>query len=432
MNSSFRNPWARDCPESFETTLDFGAAQVLQCNRWGTLLACGCRGGRIIICDTLTLRPAATLAGHSSIVSALAWSANGKYLASAAGDNFVLVWDVKQLAVVAKIETATLPMNLSFSPRNDKALLVSTAAECPAVYELDYARGTVTGKRDLPLPAEERAADLEGSKGAKTGTALALAMWDRNERRILCCSGRGMLYEVDYKKFAVRRSLELCKGYSAKTMDINRNGDSLLVTCTDRTIRYVDLDTMTEKCSRIKDDVNKTNYRKTIFSNNSRYICACTGECNILMWNKDMKMLEPLPGQPTDHVLDIVWHPTKPILFGVSTKERILVWSTSIVENWNAYAPSFKELMQNEEYIEREDEFDWKEPEEKRLKDTDIQREKHKAIFVDIYASNAPNPAHQDVRFDIFGDGEDDTDGYDDPDIVEHIPIAPISDLTIF
>lgn len=47
----------------------------------------------------------------------------------------------------------------------------------------------------------------------------------------------------------------------------------------------------------------------------------------------------------------------QPIILSISNGV-VNVWSHSPIELWSAYAPNFKELDENEEYEERESEFD--------------------------------------------------------------------------
>jgi len=66
--------------------------------------------------------------------------------------------------------------------------------------------------------------------------------------------------------------------------------------------------------------------------------------------------------------MDLMWHPLRPIIASVSTSGVVYIWATNYTENWSAFAPDFTELQENEEYIEREDEFDVIEEDEAEVK----------------------------------------------------------------
>lgn len=61
---------------------------------------------------------------------------------------------------------------------------------------------------------------------------------------------------------------------------------------------------------------------------------------------------------PPESVAHVEFHPKAPVMLSVSSSGDVYVWAKNYTEKWSAFAPDFRELEENEEYVEREDEFD--------------------------------------------------------------------------
>ena len=85
------------------------------------------------------------------------------------------------------------------------------------------------------------------------------------------------------------------------------------------------------------------------------YICAGSHrQHELYIWDKATgNLVKILTGSKGESLLDLMWHPVKPVILSVSNG-LVNIWSHAQTELWSAYAPNFKELDENEDYEERE------------------------------------------------------------------------------
>eukprot|EP01100_Stratorugosa_tubuloviscum_P011202 TRINITY_DN4969_c0_g1_i1.p1 TRINITY_DN4969_c0_g1~~TRINITY_DN4969_c0_g1_i1.p1 ORF type:complete len:182 (+),score=94.85 TRINITY_DN4969_c0_g1_i1:798-1343(+) len=163
-------------------------------------------------------------------------------------------------------------------------------------------------------------------------------------------------------------------------------------------------DSETNTCQReFLDVIDRMQWKQGCFSANAEYVIggSVEDEHKIYIWNRSSGQLEKLLEGPKEGIMDLVWHPLKPIIVSCSTSGVVYVWGTNYCENWSAFAPDFKELEANEEYYEREDEFDIIEDDEieNKVNNTNMEGDDEE---IDILTIEKNAALSSDVEDELF------------------------------
>lgn len=152
-----------------------------------------------------------------------------------------------------------------------------------------------------------------------------------------------------------------------------------MVNSNDRSIRVLSVDVVDNNQTRplpsirltlihrFQDQVNRTPWSGIGFSGDGEYVYAGAAHKaahNIYIWDRGAGALDKILEGPREPLVDVHWHPIRPLLLSVSVSGPINIWFTPNAENWSAYAPGFEELEENIEYQEGEEEFDLEDEDE--------------------------------------------------------------------
>ncbi|XP_005112727.1 retinoblastoma-binding protein 5 homolog isoform X2 [Aplysia californica] len=375
MNLELLESFGQNFPEDFDGALDcVSIAITCTFNRQGTLLAVGCNDGRIVVWDFLTRGIAKFINAHVHPVCSLSFSRNGRKLLSAATDNTVSIWDVLSGENDKVFRFPSPVLKVQWHPRNCNQFLV-----CP----LKHAAVLMTIKGDHKIVPLDDDSDLN-----------IIASFDRRGRYIYTGNAKGRILAFKMEGLDLAASFRVTTGglntTAIKSLEFARRGECFLVNSADRIIRVYEsrevltcgLDGEPEPMQKLQDLVNKTLWKKCCFSGDGEYIVAGSArQHSLYIWEKAVgNLVKILHGTKGELLLDVVWHPVRPIIASISSG-LVSIWAQNQVENWSAFAPDFKELDENVEYEERESEFD--------LEDEDKEKEESKA------------PVEEDVEVDV-------------------------------
>ncbi|XP_020261604.1 protein RBL isoform X1 [Asparagus officinalis] len=406
MNVPIIDPLQGDFPEVIEDYLQHGIMKCIAFNRRGTLLAAGCSDGSCVIWDFETRGVAKELRDKDcgSPITSVCWSKYGHQILASAMDKSLTLWDVKTGKKIARItlQQTTLLVRLHPGSCTPFVCLACPLSSAPILVDLNNGSSTI-----LPVSVSDAGAGLTSHPRKLDGSpsfAPTAATFNKYGDLVYVGNSKGEILIVDYKDTQVHAMVPTPGACFIKNIVFSRNGQYLLTNSNDRIIRVYEnllpqkgaakeLDEMerassefqgTEKLKAVgskclllfrefQDAVTKIQWKAPCFSGDGEWVVSASaskGEHKIYIWDRSGYLVKILEG-PKEALIDLLWHPVKPLVVSVSVAGLVYIWAKDYTENWSAFAPEFKELEENEEYVEREDEFDLV-PESEKVKELDI------------------------------------------------------------
>ena len=260
-------------------------------------------------------------------------------------------------------------MSVQLHPFKPHLVLTCCVGEAAALVDLKSGETTRlpfgTPEADSAAASTAAAPAAAGRKGSSAAGSLTsgMAVLSRNGEVVFVGSSQGTLTVVGVDDARVRECIRVGNSSAVRSLCLSRSGGVLLVSSADRTLRAFDATAASLRFLReFMSPVDRLSWRAVALSADGEHVSAAAGTSDHLVhvWSLAAGELECVLEGPNDAgaASALAWHPVAPLLVSLGASGRVYVWARSATENWSAFAPDFRELEENEEYVEREDEFD--------------------------------------------------------------------------
>lgn len=355
----------------------------------------GCSDGSCIIWDFETRGIAKEFKDKDSAaaITSVCWSKYGHRILVSAADKSLVLWDVVKGERIARtvLQHTALQARLHPGSSTPSVCLACPLSSAPMIVDLLTEATTVL---PVSLSDTENGATSQPRNKFSDGSAPftpTAACFNKYGDLVYVGNSKGEILIIDSVRIKICAVIPIPGSAVIKNIVFSRSGQYLLTNSNDRIIRIYEnllplkggLEALenancefseqaeSEKLKsagsrslalfrEFQDSITRVHWKAPCFSGDGEWVVggsASKGEHKIYIWDRAGHLVKILEG-PKEAVIDLTWHPVKPLVVSVSLTGLVYIWAKDYTENWSAFAPDFKELEENEEYVEREDEFD--------------------------------------------------------------------------
>lgn len=352
------NDKTQELPNQWACSLDFEKKiNCMSLNTSGNILAVGLASGEVVVCDSETSSNRHFYNEHKSPPITVSFSNHGHFLASGDESNQVIVRNLLTRDKIYQTETHHPIIEIMFSPTETETLLI-----------LDYKTITLVNV----LSGEFR--NCEGD--------FVSACWHPTNNKIFVAATKEILTFDTHFNILSQFSIEARKNIlkieishkGLLLLIIEKNGECLLFQIEAQAVIHT-----------FQDSVGDMKWSSAVFDPSDEFVVFASYQLalrTLTIFSIDPQNLGILVSDlqgPNEPVNQIIYHPFHPVIYTRGI-ESIRVWTPTFLNSWSKFMPGFVDVLANDLYYEKEDEFDEEEdvPEPEKIAHTD---------FIDVFNS---------------------------------------------
>ncbi|KAI9105794.1 WD40-repeat-containing domain protein [Phlyctochytrium arcticum] len=411
MNLEILDPFNQQSPELISHKLTY-ADGLTSCwfNPKGTHLAAGTHKGVCLIWDMETRGLSRVLTGHVADLSDVSWSRDGRYILTSSADWNSILWDLTTGRRVRTFKFQSPVLAGQIHPLFPNLVAVLTQGGMVTVIRLPPAPTFMISPQH-PRKETRTVFPTEFHDPLQfLGTCderLTCLCFEPTRQVLLLGCHRGSIVVLDVKTLTMTNIVQRATSAGIRSLQFAHTGRDLVVNVNDRTIRVFvvlprvaklnhddkdgdgnetgDIQLNSEEDGplvkdkvvattkeigetldldheqKFMDSVNRSQWAHCCFSAYGEYVIGgslAKHTHHIFIWNRHVgNLIKMLEGEK-DGLVDVSSHPYKPILASVGASGDIYIWGAGHMQQYSALAPDFEEMEDNDEYDERESEFD--------------------------------------------------------------------------